>query len=278
MGNLRACLVVALSALAGACGDDGNTVADASVDSAPDSKIFLDAPPPMFDLTCIGNSPATPATTVTLSGKVQQGDINLSTFMFMITPIGSATVKACDTAACNGPSDGSDVTDNAGDFSIAPITTGGTAVDDYLMMTKSGVRTTLVYPHAPFVADQAGIPILTFGSTATSLLNNLDGCDTAEPLIAVAVTDCANSAITDTANVNITVKQNGTPVAGAKVHDLSTVIPNAPAEIAGLFLICSVPANNATILSATYYGMYFLAIDVKTAAARTTTTQLRPGY
>jgi type II secretory ATPase GspE/PulE/Tfp pilus assembly ATPase PilB-like protein len=37
MGNLRACLVVALSALAGACGDDGNTVADASVDSAPES-------------------------------------------------------------------------------------------------------------------------------------------------------------------------------------------------------------------------------------------------
>lgn len=280
MGKLRACLAVAVCALA-ACGDDGgNAKIDAAV--AVDAKIFMDAAPdapPMFDLTCVGNTaPTTAAANITLAGFAQQGDINLATQMFETTPIVDATVKACDTTACNGPADGNDTTDAAGDWSIGPIATGGVPLNDYLAMTKTGQRTTFVYPHAPFVADQPGIPIVTFGPFATSFLGSIGTCDTADPLLILAVTDCANMPITDTTNVNIIILQGGNPVATAEVHDLAETIPGGPAQLAGLFLVCGVPANDATNVGATYNGMTLLAHDVKTVDGTTTATQIRAGY
>jgi len=281
MGKLHACFIVAVGALAAACGDDGGAAtADAAVDSAPDAKIFMDAPPPMFDLTCIGNSaPATADANITLSGFAQELEVNPLTFAFTQDPIVDADVKACDTAACNGPADGSTTTDNMGDWSIGPIATGGAPLADYLELTKTNVRTNLVFPHAPFVADQPMIPFLSFGTTLSGLIGQLysDCADLNDPLLFVAVTDCANAPITDTANLAITIRQGGTPVAGAMVHDLSQ-LPMAPAQVAGLFLVCGVPANDATEVGATYNGMTLLAHTVKTIADGTTSTQVRPGY
>lgn len=282
MGKLHACVVVAASALAAACGDDGGAAkADAAVEI--DAKVWMDAAidaPPMFDLTCIGNSaPANATANITLSGFAQELDVNPLTFAFSQDPIVDADVKACDSVACNGPADGSDTTDAQGDWSIGPISTGGAPLADYLELTKTNVRTNLVYPHAPFVADQAMIPFLTFGTTLSGLIGQLyDDCaDPTDPLLFVAVTDCANSPITDTANLAVTIRQGGTPVAGAMVHDLSQ-LPMAPAQVAGLFLVCGVPANDATEVGATYNGMTLLAHSVKTIASGTTSTQVRPGY
>lgn len=281
MGKLHACFVVAVGALAAACGDDGGSAKqDAAV--IPDAKVWMDAgidAPPMFDLSCNGNTaPTTAAANITLSGFAQEFDLNAS-FQFTQEPIVDADVKACDTVACNGAADGMDATDTAGDWSIGPIATGGTPLADYLQLTNTNVRTTLVYPHAPFVADQAGIPFLTFGPNIQGLLGNLysDCADSTDPLLVVAVTDCTNTPISDTANIAITVRQGGSPVASAMVHDLSE-IPMAPAQVAGLFLICGVPANDATEIGATYSGMTFLAHTVKTIASGTTSTQVRPGY
>ncbi len=278
MGNLRACFVVAISALAAACGDDGGgmKVADASVDSAPDAKIFMDAPPPMFDLTCIGNNPPTNApANIDLAGTAQIVDGTI--LNIMISPIDMAQINVCTTTACTGnpPSDDSDA---AGDWAVAdvPTTNNMGLSGGYLELTKTNVRTTFVYPGVPFAGDQAGIPILVFGAGIQPLLTN-QGCDAGEPIMAVAVSDCANMPITDTGNVDIVVKQGGNVVAGVEVTDLSS-LPGVPAQAAGLFLVCNVPANAATNIGATYNGMTLLAHDVKTVNNTTTTTLVRPGY
>lgn len=278
MGKLNACFVVGVLALAAACGDDGGaaTKMDAAVDAPPDAKIFMDAPPPMFDLTCIGNTtpPTTANANITLSGtaSVADGDIIGG---FDVTAA-DATVKACDTVACNGSADGSDATDPAtGAWSIGPIATGGAPLADYLEVTSTGVRTSFIYPGVPFTADQGMIPALMFGPGIVTLLDNL--CDTNGPMITLAVTDCADDPVTDTANIDVIVKQGGAVVANATIIDLST-IPMAPPQVAGLFLVCDIPANNVTNIGVQYNGMNFLAHDVKAVNGTTTGTLVRPGY
>src|SRR5258706_9991272 len=73
MAKLRLIVLVGLVA----CGGNNNAP-DAKVvvqDAPPDQKVFLDAPPPMFDTSCIGNSPPTPSATVTIAGNVQEGSL-----------------------------------------------------------------------------------------------------------------------------------------------------------------------------------------------------------
>jgi hypothetical protein len=277
MGKLHSCFVVGILALAAACGDDGGaaTKMDAAVDAPPDAKVFMDAPPPMFDLTCMGNAAPTTATAmITLSGTARQAD--LAGLALDIQPIDGATVKACDTAACNGMADGSDTTDPNGDWSIAPITTGGTPLNDYLELTGTGVRTTFVYPGAPFVADQGMIPVFTFGPMVQLILDGA-GCPAADPIVVVFVTDCSNAPLADDANVDIIVKQGGAVVPNVETTAVSS-FPGAPPEAGGLWLVCGVPANAATNIGAQYNGMDLLAHDVKTVANTTTTTLIRPGY
>jgi len=285
MGKLHSCFVVGILALSAACGDDGGAakMADAAVDAPPDAKVFLDAPPPMFDLTCIGNTaPATATANITLSGTAQVADVS-GLLQFSVTPIEGGTVKACDTVACNGPADGSATTAmTTGDWSIGPIATGSAPLADYVQLTASGIRTSYIYPGMPFTADQADIPALAFGPGIIDLLSNISACSTADttPLLTLAITDCANEPVTDTANLDIEIKQNGAVVAKTgdpNVIDLST-IPMAPPEVAGLFLVCGLAENNATTVGAMYNGMNFLAHDVKTVNATTSGTIIRPGY
>src|ERR1700689_1537858 len=79
MGNLRVCFVVALATTA--CGGGSAKSPDAAVkliDAEPgDSKGFMDAPPPMFDFSCMGNTAPTTATaTITVMGTVEEASIN----------------------------------------------------------------------------------------------------------------------------------------------------------------------------------------------------------
>jgi hypothetical protein len=279
MGNLRACLAVAVFGL-GACGDDGGSAKqiDASIDSpSPDAKIFMDAAPPTFDFTCSSNTtaPTTATAMVTLGGTVQ--GLTVSGLNPSIGPVDAAALKACDATAanCTGQnSDGNGASDAQGNWSIANITTGSTPLNDYVEMTKTGWRTTYTYPASPFVADQTNIPVLTFDSLAESALSGFFSCDTSQALIGLALVDCMDNPVTDTANVTITVKQNGTTVTGLAVKDLGLLQP----EAAGTFLVCGVPANAATEISAVYKTTNFLAHSVKTVTGTTTATILRPGY
>jgi hypothetical protein len=276
MGNLRACLAVATIALA-ACGDDGATTKnDAAVDTQSiDAKIFMDAPPPVFDFSCIGAAAPTVPSTIALSGFAQRADLN-GAFQLTLTPIDGGTVTVCETTACNGGGLDEGTSDAAGDWAITGVNTGAVPYNAYLRLVADTNRTTFVYPGLPFTADQAGIPIITLGAGLIGLTDTF-GCAANEPIVLVAVTDCANTPITDNANVDIVVKQGGTVVASAEATSLAG-IPGAPAEISSLFIVCGVPESDATELSATYNGMPFIAHSVKTVNSTTTATQLTPGY
>ena len=283
MGNLRACLVVAIMALS-ACGNDHAAV-DGSVtvpDAPIDAKVWMDAPAPVFDFSCANNPAPTAATAqITLGGTVQEASIGgggLTT-----TPLDNATVRACkqpSTLDCTMQANryGSDTTDAQGAFSIGPIPTSSMPLNTYLDMTHTGSRETFLYPPQPLQADLANIPMVTFSQTLVSLLGSIPGgCtqnDASNGLLFVAVSDCANTAISDSANLQLVIKQGGNVVAGTTVIDLGA----QNAQAAGTYIVCNVPANPVTNVGATYNGMNLLAHDVKIAVGTTTLTAIRPGY
>jgi len=277
MSKLSACFVVGMLALA-ACGDDPAAVADASIDAKSiDAKVFMDAPPPVFDWSCSSNTtpPSTTAADITLSGTVQ--GVTVSGFTPTVAAVSGATVTACVNGAANctmmANKDGSDTSDAQGAWSIGPFSTGGSPQDDFIEMTATDYRTTYTYPAAPFVADQANIPALTFHSSADTALGLLN-CNTALAIVGLAVVDCAGAPITDSTNVMISIKQGGNAVSGTTVIDAATFNQMA----AGTFLVCGVPAKASTEVSATYMGHQLLAHNVKTVAGDTTATILVPGY
>ena len=278
MGNLRACFAVALLALA-ACGSDHAKDVDASIkipDASPDAKVFMDAPPPTYDFSCMGNTAPTMATAqITLSGTVRQ--VNFSGGL-SIDPVDGATVDACKTGAMtclNQNTYGTATTNANGDFSIGPINTNMSPLDAYAAMTHTNSRTVYEYPPAPFVADQAGIPVLTFSSDIIGFLPNCNQDDATNGMIALAVTDCANMPINDAANpVMLSIKQNNTEVTGTTVINLGQL----NAQAAGTFLVCNVPEDPTTTVGATYKTMALRAHDVKVVKATTSSTILRPGY
>jgi hypothetical protein len=286
MSKLRSCFSVAILAL-GACGDDGgNAQADAAMaDAPPDAKEFLDAPPPVYDFTCVGNGmPSSATTTITLSGNVQQ--VSLAGLMPTFSPVGTAMVTACNAPnnTCMGAGTKSATSAADGTFSIVSINTASAPLNDFIEMSKMGtgaVRTVYTYPASPFVASVSGIPILTFDSSFVTVALPALGCpqnDGSNGMVALAFTDCADMPITDSTNLNISIKQGGTEVAGTSMVNLGDYAQQA----SGVFLVCNVPPNATTTVGATYNAsgtMHTLrAHDVKVVKATTTSTLVRPGW
>ncbi|MBL9019720.1 MAG: hypothetical protein JNL83_36350 [Myxococcales bacterium] len=280
MGNLRAVLFASVASLAAACGGDGGSAKpdapvihlDAAVDAAPDTPPLPDAP--SYDLTCLNNTaPTTAAANVTISGTTQE--ISASGGTPTVTGVSGAVVKSCK-GDCTGPNSLGMVTSGAGGaFSTAPLSTGGTPLDGYIDVTRSGDRRTLVYPPSPLTMNQSGVPVLMFNTQAFAALNSLGLLsppqnDTTNGLVGIVVTDCMNTPITE--GVVVSVKQNNMPV-GNMPFDLSSLA----AQGAGTWLIANVPAGDTTV-SATYNGMAFRAHVVTVPAGTTVTTGVRPGY
>ena len=270
MGNLRLSVLLVGAA---ACGSNNNTP-DAPIvviDASPDAKVFLDAPPPMFDFSCLNNNPPTVAAQVTLSGVVSEGSLN------GLNPLSGATVDAC-IGNCLGAANklGTATSDAQGAFTLGPITTGGTAIDGYLKMTNAGDRPAITYPHAAIAADAAGVPVLTFQPLIVSVALPMVGCtqdDSTNGMLAVVVNDCMGTRITDGTGLAIAVKQGGNTV-GDQPIDAGNLSPMA----AGVYLICNVPENATTNVSATYNGMDFLAHDIGVTKGTIVETEVRPGY
>lgn len=280
MSKLSACLSVGILALA-ACGDDGggNTVSDAAIDQQSiDAKIFMDAPPPTFDFTCSANTtpPTTTTAMITLSGTVQ--GVTVSGITPMLGAVADADVAACVNGAANCNVSNQDGTatmsDAQGNWSIGPFVTLGAPQDDFVKMSKTGWRTVYTYPDSPFVGNQANIPMLTFDTAAEGVLSSFLSCNTSQALVGLAIVDCAGAPITDSGNVMLTIKQGGSVVTGTTVIDAGTLNMAA----AGSFIVCGVPANATTEVSATYLGHQLLAHNIKTVAGDTSATILVPGY
>jgi hypothetical protein len=260
--------------LAACGGDDGDKAAsDAAVDTQSIDAMVDASTGSMFDLTCLGNTEMSADADVTLTGTVQQASFS------GLSDVEGAAVRACVVGSdCTAENEkDTDTSAQDGSFTLGPIATGDVPLDVYIELTGSGLRETHTYPAQRFVTDQGGIPVLTFDPTLLSIIPDCDQNDETNGMLGIAVADCANTPISDTANINLTVKQGGTTVTGTSLIDLGSFGD----AFAGAYLICNVPANagsTTTEVGATYKSMTFRAHDVKVVAGTTTATIVRPGF
>jgi len=280
-----------LLALVAACGGSDSKDVDAMVMIIPDAP--PDAPPdafePTFNFACEGNTQGTAAANVTLSGAALEVVVN--NLQPDIAPAHNATIDVCkasSTTCANAdkldtkttPMMGCPATGCA--FTTDALATGGSPLDVYVKATKTGNRTTYIYPSAPVIANVMNVPGVMFTPGVIAALGIVGITQTdGKSIMLVAVTDCANMPITDTANLNITIKQGGTAVAGTTVLDASMLDP----MLAGTFAVFNVPAgpdtNNpsaVTEVGGTYKTHTLRAHDVRVFRDATTATQLRPGF
>ncbi len=288
MGILRTCAFVSLTLvtlLGAACGGSDDKPVDAMIiipiDAAPDAP--PDAFEPTFDLSCLGNpAPTTAAATVTLAGVAVEVAVTTGG-MPQIQASHGATIDVCEgtcaggtgnflldtqtTAATGCPATGCPFTTDA-------LSTGGTPLDVYLRVTKSTNRTTYLYPPSPLTANFANVPALTFTNTAIAFLGAVGIMqDAAKGNLILAITDCSNMPITDTDRIALTIKQNGTAVAGTT--ELNAAMFSG--MLAGTYLVFNVPPGVIEI-GATYKGMTLRAHNVTVVAGATTASTVRPGF
>lgn len=277
MGNLRALVTIAAIAFTAACGDDGSAaidapivIADAAIDAPPDSYV-PDAP--NYNFGCYQNTaPATVAATVSLSGTARE--VIVQGMAPAVVPASGVQIDACKGNCAGGNRLDRQTTSTTGTFTTAAITTGSpaAAIDGYLLATKTGIRTTYVYPHAPLVADQPGIPVFMLSNSVISALPLLGINQAAgNSLVGILVTDCSNPPMPIPGAI-VAAKQNGIAV-GDPPQDIGALDPMGE----GAFIVFNVPPGD-TEVSATYNGMTFRAHTVGAVAGTTTMTQVRPGF
>ncbi|MDB4954991.1 MAG: hypothetical protein JWO36_2560 [Myxococcales bacterium] len=256
MGKLRACVVIALVALV-ACGSSNNTTpVDAKAIDAPrpiDAKIFMDAPPPMYDLTCFGVTPPTTAdATVTVSGTTET--FNQSLMLQAVPSVAISTYKSGVVAPLDTVT--SSATD--GTFTTGMLVTGGMPLDAYAKASKAGYRTTYLYPPSPLTKGLAMVPVPVLTTTSFALAvqlvsNSMDTQDDANNgAMLVTVTDCA---LTPMTGATLNVKQSNASV--GHIYDLGAL----SAAAAGVYLVTNVP-DGPTSISAVYNAMNFPAHTV----------------
>lgn len=280
MGNMKSCFIVATLALA-ACGSD-KAKPDAPIviiDSPPvDTPPPVDAPPdaPAYDFSCLGQPlPTTGNATDTLTVAVQE--VSLNGMTPSINPLADATLNfdLCKIGTnCAGQNHvtGTATTDMNGTAMFA-ANAGSVALTGFVKVTHTGDRDNYTYAPAPIAKDLA-VPVLTFTTTAFAGANLLlqGGQQAGNGNLALAVMDCANTPIADTANVTLSIKQGGQDVTGTKTVDLGSLQQQA----AGTFIVFNV-APGSTDITATYMGMQLLTVTADVVADASTETVIRPG-
>jgi hypothetical protein len=286
MRAIRTCLFAALAACGG-----GDSKPDALIiipDAAPDAP--PDAFEPMFDFTCMGNAAPTTATAnVTLGGIVGEIVLNGTQPQFQASHGAKVDVCKASSTTCTGADQLDTITTPASGcpsmgcpFTTDPLATMSMPLDLYVKATKTGNRSTYVFPHAPVTADVPTVPAVMFSSGLIQLLG-LAGItqEAGKANLLLAVTDCATMPITDTGNVQITVKQDGVAVQGTQVVDASMFAP----QFAGTFAVFNVPVSSdnqvnskLTEVGGSWKGKALRAHNVTVFRDSTTATQLRPGY
>lgn len=276
MGNHRV-LASVLVLAAAACSDGkGNTpdapvivIPDAAPDAAPDAYV-PDAP--NYDFSCYQNAAPTMADAmITISGTAQEAYLQG-------TSPGVRAAQGVTIQACRGDCTGNDdlgttgPTPANGNYTLPAVTTGGAPVDGYVIATKTGNRTTYVYPASPLTASSGGVPIFMLSEQLIPLLS-LVGIDQdpGNSMMALLVTDCAIPPL-GIGGATVTVTQNGASVGDPPV-DGSMLSPQG----AGTWFVTNVPPGDTTV-TATYNGMTFRAHVVGAFADTFTTTQVKPGY
>jgi hypothetical protein len=253
MGNLRFAAAILFVA---ACGNDhAQTQVDAAVDSKMiDAKVWMDAPPPMYDLTCYGATPGTAVdATITVSGSA--GEVSQSG----LTPVAGITIDAYKVGSNNSAATDTSAA-TTGDFTLGPITSNGVAIEYVRGLderTQPTYRTTFLYPPNPLRSsfDQLPVPLIDQSLMGQLALLGCTQDDTTNGMLFVAVNDCNIAMPTGIDGATLSVKQNNAEV--GDVIDLGQFI----AQAAGTFIVLNVP-DGATVVSASYNGMNFPAHTV----------------
>jgi hypothetical protein len=275
MGNLRFAAAILFVA---ACGNDHAQTVDAAVDSKMiDAKVWMDAPPPTYDLSCYGMQPGTTvAAMITLTGTVgelsQAGISGLGGKPVTAYKVGSTAPAASAVSSV--------VAGSEGEFTLGPITTNGDAIQ-FVKAQDTGTtyRTTYLYPPNPIRASFDGLPVpMIDQGTVDQLAIIGDQDDSVNGLIFIAVNDCSTTMPAAIDGASVSVKQNNQDV--GTVFDVGQFIP----EAAGTFIVLNVPDGD-TQVSASYNGMNFPTHTVRAykkpngpnAMGTVTVTAIPPG-
>ncbi len=239
------------------CGDDGggsNPTGDAG-SSGPDAKQFLDAPP-------------TQTVEVTVSGQATSQSAQGS------QPQAGVTIEAFRKADENTPI-ATTVTDAQGNYSLT-IQTNGESIDGFLKATKTGFKTTYLYPPYPLTMDFDNASVIMVTPDTWDTLSIIaDGDQMAgNAFVALIVTDGANpvGGAKVTSNPAPTPETRYNALAGTVALPSSTAMETHTDGVAYLF---NLPPGEVTV-SATKTGMTFSSHDVKAWADQLTTTVIVP--
>ena len=288
---MRAIRIALFASVVAACGGGGEKkdidalviVPDAPPDAAPDAF------EPQFDFSCMGNSQPAAQANVTLSGFA--AEVVLAGLQPDVAPAHNATIDVCKASSTTclmtdkldtkmTPMNGCPATGCP--FTTASLATMGAPLDVYAKVSKTGDRTTYIYPAAAVVANVTNIPAVMFSQAIIQALPLLDIMqDDGKGIMLIAVTDCASMPITDSTNLNLTIKQGGNDVQGTTVFNAGDLDP----ALAGTFAIFNVPTGDPqnptavhTEVGGTYKTKALRAHEVRVFPNGTTGTQLRPGF
>jgi hypothetical protein len=258
---MRNVWVALICVVAVGCGSDdngggGNNNVDAAVNNMPDAPGFLDAPP-------------TNVAMITVSGTAEEISANGS----------GALAGVLIEAFRNGNENmviASTTTDGLGNYSLT-IETKGEKVDGYLKATKTGFKTTYLYP--PYALD------MDFNNASVFMVKP-DTWDTLS-LVAQAMQQEGNGIValivSDGSSMPIEgAKINSTPVASPPERYNAMVgtytLPSTMASMTytdGIGYLFNLPPGKVTV-GATKGAMQFKSHQVKAWANELTTTVIVP--
>jgi hypothetical protein len=284
MGNLRVCFAIATLA---ACGseskqpDAGITLIDSPM---PDAKVWNDAPPKNYDLTCLNNPPPTTAPSMlNVTGTTQEFGMGGGSALGGVV-MGVYKRNDPSTSYADDTSDTASAT--LGEFQLNNIPTGGAPFDGYLKAAPPQPqnaapthRITHMFP--PSVVDQslADVPVIIISEATFGLFEAVQAQDdSVNGALLFLVTDCSNSTLISEAQVS--VEQNGT--SEGATFGLAIADP----QLAGTFVTLNVTEGIDTDIKVTYNGMAFPTKKVRTFAAAggqnqpgtVSFTIIRPGH
>jgi hypothetical protein len=264
-----------------ACGGGGSGGADAKAADAPvtihdsptiDAPKVIDAEPldaQAYDFSCLGSADPTTTTAqaVTVSGSVESISLSGASApdATQLQLFVGSNAEAVATVVAGGSG-------SNGDFAFPAQPTNGSAVDLHVVatsVTQGEYRTDIIFPPAPLVADEAGVPVLAVTPGTFSELASL-GAGTSQGsgqgALGLQVVDCAGNPI---GGPTVTVTEGGS--AAGTVFDTGSLSSMAK----GLIFVFSVPPGVATVTT-TVEGHTFRTRMLTSVGDATTTTQIRP--
>lgn len=242
MGKLR---FVALCLAFTACGSDKATPVDAAIDSPRpiDAKVFMDAPPVMYNFACYGMTPGTTVgDPIVVSGSA--GAVSTSAGIDPLPDVAIDFYKVGSTTSA------ASTTSNAqGEYTSGNLT-GGVAVD-YIRGALAAHRTTYLFPPQPIRMTLPGdVPVPLVSNQLFGMVSLLTTQDENKGALLVTVTDCSISMPKLIDGATLHVQQNNLDV--GEPFDVGQFLP----EAAGTFFVFNVP-EGVTQVWATYDGKTF---------------------